>query len=464
LNWSAILPELVLSFGVLTLFLLELFLERRHFKFLTVLGFAFFVGASIATLFTAHPERLFFGGFSVDALSLAGKLLLYAVAGLVLLSSYDYFTKKSSPYGELPYLYMLAVLGMSVMLSSDNLAVVFTGLELSSITTYLLAGLLRGDYPSKEGAFKYLVMGTVGTSMFALGSAFVYASTGSLKIAPYQGENTLFALGVLLILSALALKVSAVPFHFWTPDAYEGAPTPTTAFMATVPKLALYFLLVKLTYGLLSSYGNWKLFVVLFAVLSMVVGNLTAYAQTSLKRLLAYSSIAHAGYFLTALTAVDKHLFSALLFYVFAYSLATVGAFTLLAILEKEAGCPPQLSHLEGLYKRKPFTALLFALFLFAFVGLPPLALFWGKLGIFFGLVKAELLGLGVLFALGSLLSVGYYLRLVVYMFLREGGKEEGKASLSAGEAFTLTFCALGVVVLGLAPHLVLDLLLKAVP
>ncbi|NPB06840.1 MAG: NADH-quinone oxidoreductase subunit N [Aquificae bacterium] len=463
MNWSALLPELTLSAGVLTLFTLELLYGKKAFKAATLLAALFLALAAVSTLFTAHPERLFFGGFTVDALSLAGKLLLYALAALVLVSSYDYFIKRNSPYGELPYLYLLAVLGMSVMLSSDNLAVVFTGLELSSITLYLLAGLFKNDYPSKEGAFKYLVIGTTGTSMFALGSAFVYAATGSLRTVPYEGENAFFALGVVLILSALALKASAVPFHFWTPDAYEGAPTPTTAFMAAVPKLALYFLLVKLTYTLLSSFEDWRLFVVLLAVASMLVGNLAAYAQTSLKRLFAYSSVAHAGYFLTALTAVDEHLFAALLFYVFAYGTATVGVFTLLTVLEKALGRPARLDDLKGLYRTAPGTALLFALFLFAFIGIPPLALFWGKLGIFFGLVKAELFTVGVLFALGSLLSVGYYLRLVVLMFLTEPEREV-KTALSGGEAFTLSFAALATLALGLAPQTVLDLLLRALP
>jgi len=462
LNWSAILPEVILALGILTIFILELFLEKKHYKFLNILAFVFVILAGYSTLFVEYPSKLFFEGFSVNALNLIGKLFILAITGLVILSSYDYFTKKNSKFGELPYLYLIASLGLMVMLSSENLAIIFTGLELASITMYILVGLFRNDYPSKEGAFKYLVMGTTGTSMYALGSALVYASTGTLVLSPLKEENSLFALGVLLIISALALKVSAVPFHFWTPDAYEGAPTPTTAFLSTVPKIAMYFLLVKLTIGLISSFPDWKYLVMTIAILSMFYGNIVAYAQRSVKRLLAYSSIAHAGYFLTALTSVDKHLFSALLFYVFVYSLATLGAFTILSILEKRDGWTHHFLEFKGLAKESPVLASMLALFLFALIGIPPAALFLGKLGIFFGLVKSQMLVLGILFAIASFISAGYYLKVIVYMFLYTGESKFGKVEVSAGEAFAIFVSAILVIVFGLYPSLILEPLLRA--
>ncbi len=464
MNWTAILPELLLAIGVLTVFVLELFLERKHYKFLTVLAFVFVVISAYSVFFVEYPAKLFFEGFSIDGLSTVGKLLILAVTGLVLLASYDYFARKNSAYGELPYLYLIAVLGLMVMISSENLAIIFTGLELASITMYILVGLFRRDYLSKEGAFKYLVIGTTGTSMYAFGSALVYASSGSITLQPYQGENTMFALGVVLILSAIALKVSAVPFHFWTPDAYEGAPTPTTAFLATVPKIAMYVLLIKLTTYLFSSFGDWRVFVMVIALLSMFYGNFVAYSQKSVKRLLAYSSVAHAGYFLTAITAVDKHLHTALLFYVFVYSLATVGAFTVLAILEKREGWTHHILDFKGFYKDSPFLAVALALFLFALIGIPPAAIFLGKLGIFFGLVKAELMGLALLFAIASLISAGYYLKVIVYMFLYKGEKKYSPAPVSAGEAFTVVFSAVAVLILGIFPQIVLDLIFRAFP
>ncbi|AAC07305.1 NADH-quinone oxidoreductase subunit N [Aquifex aeolicus] len=462
MNWNAILPEAILAIGILTVFILELFLERKHYKFLSVLAFIFVVLSGYSIFFVNYPAKLFFDGFSVDALNLIGKLFILAVTGFVLLSSYDYFSKKNSQYGELPYLYLIATLGLMVMISSDNLAIIFTGLELASITMYILVGLFRREYLSKEGAFKYLVIGTTGTSMYALGSALVYASSGSMVLSPVKEENTLFALGVILIISALALKVSAVPFHFWTPDAYEGAPTPTTAYLSTVPKIGMYFLFVKLTMYLFSAFPDWKYVVMLLAVLSMFYGNIVAYAQKSVKRLLAYSSIAHAGYFLTALTAVDKHLFSALLFYVFVYALATVGAFTVLAILEKKEGWTHHFLDFKGLKEENPVLASMLALFLFALIGIPPAAVFLGKLGIFFGLVKTDMFALGILFAIASLISAGYYLKVIVYMFLYSGEVRHGQTTVSAGEAFTVLGTAFLVIFFGLFPHVVLDFILRA--
>ena len=460
MNWNAILPETILVAGVLILFILELFLSKKHYKFLNILGFIFVFFSAYSIFFVNYPSKVFFNGFSVDGLSLIGKLFILALTGLVLLSSYDYFSKKNSAYGELPYLYLIATLGLMVMLSSENLAIIFTGLELASITMYILTGLFRKEYLSKEGAFKYLVIGTTGTSMYALGTALVYASSGSITLNSFSGENTLFALGIVLLISALALKVSAVPFHFWTPDAYEGAATPTTAYLSTVPKVAFYFLFVKLLSGLIASFPDWKYVVIILAVLSMFYGNLVAYTQRSVKRLLAYSSIAHAGYFLTALTAVDKHLFTSLLFYVFVYGLATLGAFTVLSVLEKREGWNNHFLDFKGLFQDNPVLAIMFALFLFALIGIPPAAIFLGKLGIFFGLVKTEQIILAILFAVASLISAGYYLKVVVYMFLYGGEKKFGKAEISAGEAFTILASGFLVILLGLFPQIVLNLLM----
>ncbi len=463
MNWNAILPELILSIGILLLFAFELILKKEYSKFITVSGFGALFFAFVSVFFVKTPAELFFGGFSVDAFMLLGKSLLIWITGFVLLSSYDFFTKKDSVYGELPYLYLIALLGLMVMLSSNNLAIIFVGLELASISMYILVGLFRKNYLSKEGAFKYLVMGTTGTSMFVLGSALVYASTGSITLGHFSEGNTLFMLGALLVISALALKVSSVPFHFWTPDAYEGAPTPTTSFLATVPKVAMYFLFVKLTAGLLSGFENWSLIISILAVASMFYGNIMAYAQKSVKRLLAYSSIAHAGYFLLALTHVDKLLMSSLIFYVFVYAVTTLGAFTVLSILEKKEGWTHHILDFQGLREEHPLLASAMALFLFTLIGLPPMAVFVGKLGIFMGLVKNSEWILGFLFVLASVISAGYYLKVIVYMFLYKQERKLGETRLSGGEFATLITSTLAVFILGLFPHVVLNLVLRSI-
>ncbi len=463
MNWNALLPEIVLSIGILIIFALELLLKDKYYKALTLLGFVTVVLSAFSVLFVSYPASTLFNGFTVSGFNLIAKFFLLGVTGLILLSSYDFFIKKGSVYSELSYLYLIALLGFMVMLSSENLAIIFVGLELASITMYILVGLFRRDYLSKEGAFKYLVIGTTGTSMFALGAGFVYGSTGSLLLGFQKGVDPLFALGVLFLMSALALKVSAVPFHFWTPDAYEGAPTPTTSFLATVPKIAMYFLFVKLTLYLFSALPSWKLLIGAVAVASMFYGNFMAYAQRSVKRLLAYSSIAHAGYFTLALAVVDKLLMTALLFYVFVYALATLGAFTVLSVLEKKQGWSHHFLDFKGVAREHPVLASFLAFFLFALIGIPPMAVFVGKLGIFMGLVKGGMFPLAVLFVIASLISAGYYLKVVVYMFLHEKGRDLGPSQVSAGESFTLIVSGVFVLLLGIFPSLVLDFLLKLV-
>lgn len=461
MNWNALVPEIVLSLGILLVFTLELFLRERYHKALTVLSFLVLAASAISVFFVNFPARTLFDGFSVDGFNLIAKFLMIAVTGFVLLSSYDYFSRKGSPYGELPYLYLIALLGFMVMLSSENLAIIFVGIELASITMYILVGLFRKEYMSKEGAFKYLVIGTAGTSMFVLGSALVYGASGSITLSPENTGDPIFALGVLFLISALALKVSAVPFHFWTPDAYEGAPTPTTSFLATVPKIGFYFLFVKLTIYLFSTLPSWKLIMGVIAVASMFYGSFMAYAQRSVKRLLAYSSVAHAGYFTVALTSVDRILLSALLFYVVVYALATLGAFTVLSVLEKKEGWTHHFEDFKGLFRDHPVLSSLLALFMFALIGIPPMAVFVGKLGIFMGLVRSGEMLLAILFALASLIAAGYYIKVIVYMFLYERERGFGGVRVSAGESLTLVVTCVGTVALGLFPGTLMGLLLR---
>jgi NADH-quinone oxidoreductase subunit N len=457
-NWNALLPEIILSLGILVLFVLELFSERKHFRVLLLLAALLPIVALFSLFFVNFPARTLFDVFEVNRLNLVGKGFIYLLTSLFLFSLQDYYEKKDSSYNELSYLPLLSTLGLSTLLSSVNLGLLFLSLELSSITIYIMIALLRRDYLSKEGSFKYLVIGAVGTAMLALGSAFYYASTGSMFVVGYSKENSLFLLSLFFIMSALALKISAVPYHFWTPDAYEGAPTPITAYLSTVPKLSLYFLLVNLL-AYFSHLKQWLILLAVLSLLSMFYANLVAYVQRSVKRLLAYSSIAHAGYFLLGLSLSDPQLQSALLFYVSVYTLATLGSFTVLTILEKREGFSHHLLDYRGLYSQHPVLSSLFALFLFSTVGIPPMALFVGKLGIFLGLVNSGLFPLALAFVVGSLLSVGYYLRVVVAMFLEEGQRKFEPAKTSSGEAVTLLLCSLGVILFGLFPQLIYNLL-----
>jgi len=292
----------------------------------------------------------------------------------------------------------------------------------------------------------------VGTALFGMGSVFYYGSTGSFFLVPYADQNTLFSLFILFFLSALALKISAVPFHFWTPDAYEGAPTPITGYIATAPKLALYFLLVKLSV-LFSHLKPWLILVSILALLSMFYANFVAYAQRSVKRLLAYSSIAHAGYFLLGIATSDKLLNSGLLFYVSVYSFAALGSFIVLSIFERNQGFTHHILDYKGIGKERPILGAIFSIFLLAFVGIPPMALFVGKLNIFLGLVHTKLFVLAIAFVLASLISAGYYLKLISYIFLEEEEVKYRHSVPSAGESVALLICLIFVFLFGLFPQ-----------
>ncbi len=458
MNWNVLIPELVLSLGILLVFVLDLFSDKKHYRALSILSALVPIASLISLLFVQYPAKALFDLFEVNALNLLGKAVLYMLTSLVLFSMHDYYKKKDSVYTELSYLPLLSTLGLSILVSSKNLLLLFVSLELASIGMYVMVSLLRGDVLSKEAGYKYLIIGSVGTSMLALGSVFYYASTGTLFFKEYRDENSLFMLSMLLLLSALALKASAVPYHFWTPDAYEGAPTPITGYLSSVPKVALYFLLVQLL-GYFYHLKQWLVLVALLSLLSMFYANFVAYAQRSVKRLLAYSTIAHAGYFLLGISTVDPYLQKALLFYVSLYAFASLGAFTLLSVLEKKPGFSHHMLDYRGLFKEHPVLASLLALFLFAFIGIPPMALFVGKLGLFMGLVNTLLLPLALAFVVASIISAGYYLRVIVSMFLEEGEKRFPPTKVSGGEALTLLLCSLFVVLLGIFPHLLYDLI-----
>ncbi len=453
MNWNAFLPEIVLSFGILLLFFLELFLGKKHFKFLSLLGSLVAFGAFLSLFFVKYPTYIFFDNFYVSQPELLGKGILYILSGLSIVALYDYFLKKDSIYGEMPYLILISTLGLSFFLSSNSLITLFVSLELSSITIYILTAMLRKDYNSKEGAFKYLLMGSVGTALFGMGSSFYYGATGTFFFNPYTDNNTLFSLFLLFFLSALAVKISAVPFHFWTPDAYEGAPTPVVGYLATAPKFVIYFLLVKLS-TLFSHIQPWLILVALLSLLSMFYANFTAYAQRSVKRLLAYSSIAHAGYFLLGISLSDKLLHTGLLFYVSVYTFATLGSFVVLSALEKSQGFTHHILDYRGLGKENLVLGALLSFFLLAFIGIPPMALFVGKLNLFLGLVHAKLVLLAFAFVVASIISAGYYLKLISYIFLEEGERKYKKVSFSAGESLTLLVCFVLVILFGLFPHL----------
>src|SRR5229473_387954 len=366
---------------------------------------------------------------------------------------------------------------MGVLASAQELLTAFIGLEMSSISSYILAGYRRDSLKSSESAMKYFLLGSFATAFFLYGIALVYGSTGTTmldKMAVADTSSTLLKLGLAMILIGLGFKVAAAPFQVWTPDVYEGAPTPVTAFFSAGPKAAAFALLLRIfaTVPAATHFWFWAFWVL--AVLTMFVGNLGALVQTNVKRMLAYSSIAHAGYILVAFAAVTylagnpeggaAAAYAAVLFYLVSYALVKLGAFTIVSELGGLGEKHLSLDDYAGLGQRQPVAAAVLSLFLLSLLGLPVTAGFFGKFYIFKAAVSSHLIWLAVLMAVNSVIGAYYYLRLIVVMYMREPSPE----SAPAVTVFTLTvnlllaITALGTVYFGLFPNRILNFVLQS--
>src|ERR1700724_230013 len=432
------LPELIwCGFGMLAM-LLQPFVRSRHF--FTVLALVGAVGGTGASFVAgATPGEGFYGLIESDVFSFFFRLLIGMVAVLVVLAADSYLERENLPFAEFYALLLFATAGMGVLASARELLTAFIGLELSSISSYILAGFRRDSTKSSEASLKYFLLGSFATAFFLYGIALVYGATGTTNLGRMDdadpGSN-LLKLGLSMILIGIGFKVAAAPFQIWTPDVYEGAPTPVTALFSAGPKAAAFALLLRIfaTVPAATHFWFWAFWVL--AVLTMFAGNLGALVQTNVKRLLAYSSIAHAGYILVAFAAVTylagnadagaAPAYAAVLFYLVSYALVKVGAFTIVSQLggggEKHLG----LEDYAGLGQRQPFAAALLSLFLLSLLGLPVTAGFFGKFYIFKAAVSAHLIWLAVLMAINSVIGSYYYIRLIVVMYMREPNLEPG--------------------------------------
>lgn len=472
-NLLHVLPELVwCGFGVM-LMLLQPFVKNR--QALTFIGM---IGAAAGTLVTFFT--LFGSGFSglvqFDTFSLFFHWLIGLVTFLVILSSDSYLERENLDGAEFYALILFATAGMGVLASAQELLTAFIGLEMSSISSYVLAGYRRDSIKSSESAVKYFLLGSFATAFFLYGIALVYGVTGSTnlaKLADADPASTLLRMGLTLILVGLGFKVAAAPFQIWTPDVYEGAPTPVTALFSAGPKAATFALLLRIfsTVHAATDFWFWAFWVL--AVLTMFAGNLGAIVQNNVKRMLAYSSIAHAGYTLVAFAAVTMvrqdpeavaPAYAAVLFYLASYALVSVGAFTVISEIGGRGERYLTFDDFAGLGTRQPFAAAGLSLFLLSLLGLPITAGFFGKLYIFTAAIKSKLLWLAILMAVNSVIGAYYYLRLIVVMYMREyKGTVPADASqgLSPTAAMVVTVAAIITLYLGLAPNHILGIVLS---
>jgi NADH-quinone oxidoreductase subunit N len=376
-------------------------------------------------------------------------------------------------HGEFYILILNSLLGMMLMAASRDLMLTFLALELMSISFYVLAGFNRKVLFNNEASLKYFLLGAFASGFLLYGIALIYGSAQTTNIPSIAVEfnnllyKPLFVLGLVLLLIGFSFKVASVPFHMWVPDVYEGSPTVITALMSTAGKTAAFSAMIVALYGSVTSQSvNYEMvskIVSYLAIASMLVGSITAIAQTNLKRMLAYSSIAHAGYMLIGIAASNKIGMGGVIFYLVVYSFMNVAAFILISLMEEDLEKRVTLQDFAGLSKTHPYYAGIMALIMFALSGLPPFGGFFGKYYVFFSAVKADLTYLAVIGVLSSVISAYFYLRVVVYMYFRNG-EETQKVYSSPLDNFVLTVCILFVIKLGITPNLILDIITRFLP
>ena len=468
---ASLFPLLAVVTGALIVLLLEVFIKKERRAYLGYVSLAFLAAAAYLSVSSWSRELTYFRGtLSLDNLAVFLTLLFSLAVAFVILLSLKYIGQQDANHGEVFALLLLALSGLLIMTSSSDLLVIFLGLEVLSVSSYALAGLKRKDEKSGEAALKYFLLGSFASAFLVLGLAFLYGAARSTFLPEIiahfgaeAGSSVLGLIGVALVLVGFGFKVAVVPFHMWTPDVYEGAPTPVTAFFSVAPKAAGFVVLIRLFLNFWDSVPNssvlfWALWTI--SVLTMVVGNLVALRQTNIKRLLAYSSIAHAGYLLVAILAQD---YASLVFYLAAYLFMNIGAFAALIGLSKTGTEYLELDDFAGIGFRYPWIGGTMSIFLLSLAGFPPTAGFLGKFYVFSAAVRAGLVPLVVIGVLASLVSVFYYLRIVVYMYMREPGREVDIEVENPALFLVLFLCLYGVLQLGIFPGNILIVIKQAI-
>ncbi len=470
-SFFALSPILVIVFAALLVLLLDVFLKKENKNYLAYLSLIFLVICGfICIKFWNKNYSYFNGNLFLDNLSLFFIFILALATGFVILLSMKYISFQDVNYGEFYALLLLALSGVAIMLSSIDLLIIFLGLEVLSICSYALAGLKRKDEKSSEAAIKYFLLGSFATAFLVYGLALLYGSSHSTNISTIinffitKTDLSMMALiGLGLVIIGFGFKIAVVPFHMWTPDVYQGAPTPITAFFSVVPKAVgfIVFLRIFIPYwknALNTQAIFWILWVI--SVLTMVVGNLVALRQTNLKRILAYSSIAHAGYLLIAILAQDN---SSLVFYLTVYLFMNIGAFAAVIALSRKGKEYLELEDYAGVGFKYPWIGVTFSIFLLSLAGFPPTGGFLAKFYIFSTAVRQGLVPLVIIGVLASLISVFYYLRIIVYMYMREPAREIEIAVENPALFLVLFFCLYGVIQLGIYPRNILILINQAI-
>ncbi len=461
--WLPILPLIIVAVAAMVVLLAGVGVEDEESEGLGWLTLASLGVAFIFALGLVGGTGVAFAGeIAVDGFSAFFQLLILVAAAFVVLMSLDYAGENRLSGAEYYSLILFSTLGMMLMATAGDLIVIFLGLETMSIAVYALAGMRRRDPRSNEAAIKYFLLGAFSTGFLLYGIALIYGATGTVKLAPIHAAlsasmagNPLLLLGLGMLLIGFGFKVAAVPFHTWTPDVYEGAPTPVTAFMATGVKIGAFAGFVRVfmvNLGPISTHWHAALWVL--AAITMTAGNLIALVQTNIKRMLAYSAIAHAGYLLVGMTAAAAYAGSAIMYYLIGYAFTNLGAFAVVIAVERRgAAAGDSISDYRGLARRSPALAAAMAIFLLSLTGVPPLAGFVGKFYIFSAALRSGYVGLVVIAVLNSVTSAYYYFSVIVAIYMQEGGLGHPTLSTRPALAAAIGLAVLATILIGIYPE-----------
>ena len=464
-NWPSLLPILILTVAGMIVLCWDLWMKDEDKWYLAIVSiFSVVFAAGMSLLYWGRNESAFGGTLALDSYALFFNFILCFATGMTCAMSMHYVEENDIPRGEYYALILFATVGMMLMAAGTDLIVIFLGLETMSMAIYVLAGILRHQAKSNEAALKYFLLGAFASGFLLYGIALIYGATGSVQldriamyVSKHMSEGSSFSpllfMGIALLIVGFGFKVAAVPFHAWTPDVYEGAPTTITAFMAVGVKAAAFASFARVflvSFG--SVQGQWQWILWVLAVVTMIVGNVTALVQNNIKRMLAYSSIAHAGYLLVAMVAGGETGGSALMYYLVAYALMNMGAFAVIIAVSRRGEPNEEFDDYAGLGFRHPGLALAMTIFMLSLTGIPPLVGFTGKFYVFSAAVKSGFIWLAVIGVLNSAVSAYYYIRVIVTMYMYEGEKQIEPLSTRPALASAIVVAAVATILIGVFP------------
>ena len=471
LNLSIAIPEMFLLALACTVLVVDVYLKdtSRHVTYMLSQA-GLIVTLLLISEYTPQTRELAFNGLFVsDMLSMVLKYSVVLLVALVFVYSRRYLKQRNIFKGEFYVLGLFGLLGMMVMISANHLLSIYLGLELLSLSLYAMVAFDRENKNASEAAMKYFVLGAIASGMLLYGMSMIYGMTGSLNIMEIsatlkniESNNIVLIFGLVFVVIGLAFKLGAVPFHMWIPDVYHGSPTTVTSYIASAPKIAGFAMIIRLlAEGMGSLQTDWQGMLIIMSVLSMVVGNVIAIAQTNLKRMLAYSTISHVGFIMLGILAATPEGYSAAMFYTLVYALMSLGGFGIIMLLARKGFEADELNDLKGLNQRSPWYALLMLIIIFSMAGVPPTVGFWAKLAVLKAVVNINMLWLALVAVFFSIIGIYYYLRVIKIMYFDEA-EDTTEITCSRDMQMALGANGLSILFLGIYPAALMSLCIAA--